>query len=408
MKNWITKKLGDCSIKFVDGDRSSRYPKRDEFVASGIPFLNAESINSGYVNLDKANFIAENKFSEIKKGRLEQNDLILTTRGNGVGKVAYFLNDKVETGLINAQLLIVRTFGDLNAKYLYYYFSSCFFQGNIKNFVSGAAQPQIPISSLKSIEISYPLPKAQQKIADILSNYDDLIENNRRRIQLLERSLHLLYKEWFVHLRFPSHEHSKIVDGIPEGWQTGTVADFYRTSSGGTPSRKRPEFFTGEINWVKTQELNEGFIFSSDEKITEEAVKCSSAKVFPEETVLVAMYGATIGQTAILGVPAATNQACCSIIPNHPNAHYIHAFLFFRENKQGLMNLSQGSAQNNISQEIIKTYPMVLPTEMLMSQFVDYSKPVFRQIKNLSLQNRQLKQARDLLLPKLMSGAIGV
>ena len=232
MKNWITKKLGDCSIKFVDGDRSSRYPKRDEFVASGIPFLNAESINSGYVNLSKANFIAENKFSEIKKGRLEQNDLILTTRGNGVGKVAYFSNDKVDTGLINAQLLIVRAFGDLNAKYLYYYFSSCFFQGNIKNFVSGAAQPQIPIASLKSIEISYPILKAQQKIADILSAYDDLIENNRRRIQLLERSLHLLYKEWFVYLRFPSHEHSKIVDGIPEGWERKPLGSFITLNYG--------------------------------------------------------------------------------------------------------------------------------------------------------------------------------
>jgi type I restriction enzyme S subunit len=278
----------------------------------------------------------------------------------------------------------------------------------LQQFTQGAAQDNLSQEKLLSIKFLVPEIPEQNKIADIISAYDDLIENNRRRIQLLERSLHLLYKEWFVHLRFPSHEHSKIVEGIPEGWQTGTVADFYKTSSGGTPSRKRPEFFTGEINWVKTQELNEGFIFSSDEKITEEAVKCSSTKIFPEETVLVAMYGATIGQTAILAVPAATNQACCGIIPNHPNAHYIHAFLFFRENKQGLMNLSQGSAQNNISQEIIKTYPMVLPTEMLMAQFVDYSKPVFRQIKNLSLQNRQLQQARDLLLPKLMSGAISV
>ncbi len=279
---------------------------------------------------------------------------------------------------------------------------------HLENFNGGASVPTLNRNVLDTLPVSAPDVETQSKIATTLSNYDDLIENNRRRIQLLERSLHLLYKEWFVHLRFPSHEHNKIIDGIPEGWQTGTVADFYKTSSGGTPSRKRPEFFTGEINWVKTQELNEGFIFSSDEKITEEAVKCSSAKVFPEETVLVAMYGATIGQTAILAVPAATNQACCGIIQNHPNAHYIHAFLFFRENKQGLTNLSQGSAQNNISQEIIKTYPMVLPTKMLMAQFVDYSKPVFRQIKNLSLQNRQLQQARDLLLPKLMSGAIGV
>jgi type I restriction enzyme S subunit len=153
---------------------------------------------------------------------------------------------------------------------------------HLENFNGGASVPTLNRNVLDTLPVSAPDVETQSKIATMLSNYDDLIENNRRRIRLLERSLHLLYKEWFVHLRFPSHEHSKIVDGIPEGWKTGTVADFYKTSSGGTPSRKRPEFFTGEINWVKTQELNEGFIFSSDEKITEEAVKCSSAKVFPE------------------------------------------------------------------------------------------------------------------------------
>jgi type I restriction enzyme S subunit len=375
----------------------------------------------GYKFINMGELFGHDRIGSIEMERVEMNDKELATmlieEGDllfarqslvlsGAGKCS-IVKEVDEPTTFESHLIRVRLKRELANPYFYhYYFKSP--KCPIRSIVTQGVQAGIRGNDLKQLKIHLPPIEIQNRIADIISAYDDLIENNRRRIQLLERSLHLLYKEWFVHLRFPSHEHSKIVEGIPEGWQTGTVADFYKTSSGGTPSRKRPEFFTGEINWVKTQELNEGFIFSSDEKITEEAVKCSSAKIFPEETVLVAMYGATIGQTAILAVPAATNQACCGIIPNHPNAHYIHAFLFFRENKQGLMNLSQGSAQNNISQEIIKTYPMVLPTEMLMAQFVDYSKPVFRQIKNLSLQNRQLQQARDLLLPKLMSGAISV
>lgn len=166
---------------------------------------------------------------------------------------------------------------------------------------------------------------------------------------------------------------------MPDGWEKGTVSDIYETTSGGTPSRKNPDFFTGEINWVKTQELQDGFMFETDEKITEDAISNSSAKLFPVNTVLVAMYGVTIGQTGIIANPAATNQACCALFPDAKQSYYIHIFLFLRENKNGLMNLSQGSVQKNINQETIK---------------------------NLQLQIIKLKMARDILLPRLMNGEI--
>ncbi len=100
---------------------------------------------------------------------------------------------------------------------------------------------------------------------------------------LLEEAARQLYREWFVRLRFPGHEHSRIIDGVPEGWDAGTIADFYDTYAGGTPSRKIPDFYTGEINWVKTQELNDNYIFETEEKITEEALARSSGKVVPRE-----------------------------------------------------------------------------------------------------------------------------
>ncbi|MDP3103579.1 MAG: restriction endonuclease subunit S [Candidatus Methanoperedens sp.] len=294
----------------------------------------------------------------------------------------------------------------LSTMFLYYSLRPVLSQ--FQNMSIGAATQYLTKSILDNFEIKLPTILEQRKIASILSAYDSIIENNRRRIHLLERSARLLYREWFVHLRFPGHEHVRIIDGVPEGWEKGTVSDFYKTKSGSTPSRKNPDFFTGEINWVKTQELQDGFIFETDEKITEDAVSNSSAKLFPVNTVLVAMYGATIGQTAILGNPAATNQACCAVFPDAKQTHYIHAYLFLRENKNGLINLSQGAAQKNISQEIIKNYQMTMPSKMIMTEFIESLEPVFVQIKNLQLQNSKLKNARDILLPRLMNGEITV
>jgi len=294
-----------------------------------------------------------------------------------------------------------------DARFVKYLFDS-YLQRSYKKFAQGAAQDNLSQGKLLSLKFPVPCIHEQRDIAVKLSAYDDLIENNRRRIQLLEESARLLYKEWFVRLRFPGHEHVKIIDGVPEGWEKGRISDFYNTASGGTPSRKKPEYYKGVISWVKTQELANGFIFETEEKINDEAINHSSAKLFPENTVLVAMYGATIGQTGILATPAATNQACCSLVPNSKSANFPHAFLFLRENKNGLVNLSQGAAQNNISQEIIKNYSMTMPEEELMIKFVEYVQPVFDHIRNLQLQIVRLKQARDLLLHRLMNGEIKV
>src|SRR6266853_3731202 len=203
------------------------------------------------------------------------------------------------------------------------------------------------------------------------------MENNRRRMTLFEDAARLLYREWFVRLRYPGHEHAPLANGIPEGWTKGIVGDFYDTASGGTPSRIKPEYFTGEIPWVKTQELPNGFITETQEQITEDGLNNSAAKLFPERTVMVALYGATVGELGILAMPAATNQACCALFPKDSRAQYIHAFLFLRENKEKLVSLSAGAAQNNISQQIIRAYAMVMPSKLLMDSFVETLNPVF-------------------------------
>jgi len=132
-----------------------------------------------------------------------------------------------------------------------------------------------------------------------------LIENNLRRIRILEEMARSLYREWFVNFRFPGHENVLRVESplgpIPQGWEVTTFGELYNTGSGGTPSRRHPEYFEGgSVNWVKSQELLDSFILSTEERITNQALQDSSAKLFPANTVLIALYGATIGKLAIL------------------------------------------------------------------------------------------------------------
>lgn len=338
---------------------------------------------------------------------LKSGDLVITRSGT-CGIAAVF--DSFSQPVLPGAFLLRFQFNNQADPYFYrYYFNSPQGRSNILSVARGAVQQNLNLTNVVSLQVPVPPIAKQQRIASFLSTYDDLIENNRRRMALLEESARLLYREWFVRLRFPGYEHTPIVDGVPQGWDRKLIADFFDTSSGGTPSRTNPAFYDGDINWVKTQELDDGFIFETMEKITETAVKKSSAKLFPANTVLVSIYGGTnIGRTGILVNPSTTNQACCALLPLDERAHYIFTALYFREQREKLISLSQGAAQTNISQQVVRTLPFTLPSRALMTTFVETLLPVFEQTKILQLQNQKLRTARDLLLPRLMSGELAV
>ena len=370
-----------------------------------LPYLANVNVRWGSFELDD---LREMRFEhhELNRFGLKNGDIVVC-EGGEPGRCAIWKEQKPNM-MFQKALHRIRPHECLSNEFLFYSLLYKGRTGRLAPLFTGATIKHLPREKLAKVEIEVPPLPVQHRIASILSAYDNLIENNRRRIQLLEQAARLLYKEWFVHLRFPGHEHAKIKDGVPEGWTEGVVADFYSTGSGGTPSRKNPDFYTGEIPWVKTQELTGCFIRSTDERITEEAVKRSSAKLFPVHTVLIAMYGATIGQTAVLSVPSTTNQACCAIIPKKSGTSYVHAYLFFCHHKTDLVGLGQGAAQNNISQQVIKSFNMVLPRKKLLVAFSDTVSPLFDQIEILQRNNINLVKARDILLPRLMNGEINV
>jgi type I restriction enzyme S subunit len=379
------------------------YDKKNR--GEALPYLANINVRWGEFDLEN---LREMRFEhdEMDRYGLKYGDIVMC-EGGEPGRCAIW-KESVPGMMIQKALHRIRPRDCLDHRFLFYSFLHKGKIGTFAPLCTGATIRHLPRQRLAKVEIEFPQLEVQRGIADILSAYDDLIENNRRRMALLEQSARHLYEEWFVRLRFPGHERSRVADGVPQGWERGSVSDFYETASGGTPSRTNPDFFTGEIPWVKTQELLNTFITDTDEKITEDALKKSAAKLFPERTVLVAMYGATIGQIGILATPATSNQACCAIIPRGIRGSYIYAFLFFLENKPKLVSLSMGAAQNNVNQQTIRSYPMVMPPRLLAERFYATLGPVFDQWLNLQHQTEKLRAARDLLLPRLMSGEIAV
>jgi type I restriction enzyme S subunit len=279
----------------------------------------------------------------------------------------------------------------------------------MQSFSRGTTQDNLSLDKLLTIDFSVPPIPLQRRIASILSAYDVLIQNNQRRIKILEEMARSLYREWFVHFRFPGHEKVKLVSStlgpMPAGWQVATFGEIYNTGSGGTPTRKRPDYFDGgRIEWVKSQELLDQFILSTEERITDQALLESSAKIFPRNTVLIALYGATIGKLGILSRDAATNQACCAVMPKHEPFGREFAFLTLLVNRDRVVGLRLGAAQQNISQVLLKNLQCLKPSGQIVKRFSEQAASFFDGILNLQLQTKNLRRTRDLLLPRLLSG----
>ncbi|PKF73189.1 restriction endonuclease subunit S [Pseudomonas fluvialis] len=293
-------------------------------------------------------------------------------------------------------------------KFLYYLLK----HADLNRYAGGAAQPLLTQSRLKPIEFLIPPLAVQSQIASILSVYDDLIENNTRRIEILEEMARRLYEEWFVQFRFPGHEGVEFKESefgfIPEGWDFLPLGDIYRTGSGGTPSRKNPDFYGSDYRWVKTKELQDCPVFDTEERISEEGLKKSSAKLFPRNTVLIAMYGATIGRLGVLQEESATNQACCAILPNSQGCGWGYAYLSLFSRRQALIDLRAGAAQQNISQDVIKKFRLLRASDEVHEQFEMAVTPFLTLCFALYRKNANLRAQRDLLLPKLISGEIDV
>ena len=295
-----------------------------------------------------------------------------------------------------------------DARFIKYLFDALL-QRKYKQFTQGAAQDNLSQAKLLSLKFPIPGISEQKQIADVLTAYDDLIENNRRRIQLLEQAARLLYKEWFVHLRFPGHEHTRIIDGVPDGWENKKIAEVCETIGGGTPSTKVSDYWGGDITWVVPSDItnnNSLILLKSERKITEKGLRESSAKMVPAETILMTSR-ASVGFFALVDHEVCTNQGFISIVPyNDRSRMYLLFNLLSRVNE--IRSNAKGTTYPEISKGRFREMDIIIPGKTLMNQFGEIAYDVIRQVRCLMRSNMNLTQARDLLLPKLMNGEVAV
>ena len=298
--------------------------------------------------------------------------------------------------------------------YLGQIIQSAVFKKWVKSVAGGAAQPNANAKLLGSFDVELPNLDIQRSIADILKFFDDLMGNNRRRIQILEQMARLLYREWFVHFRYPGHEDVEVVDSdlglIPEGWEVSRVGDALETVGGGTPSKLVEEYWTeGDVQWFTPTDLTRAastFVSDSSLRITELGLKKSSAKLFPTGSVMMTSR-ATIGAISIATTEAATNQGFITCVPSRRlPSNYIYFWL--HSNVDLFLSLAGGATFRELRKSTFRELQISVPDQQQMDRFEEHVGPMMALIKNLLRQNHVLVEARDLLLPRLVSGELDV
>lgn len=320
-------------------------------------------------------------------------------KGKGFGSTEYFIFRAKE--------------GISDPEFIYYLAKSdTITQPAIKSMVGASGRQRADKGVVEELEINLPPLPTQKKIASILSAYDDLIENNLKRIKLLEEAAQHLYKEWFVNFRFPGSETTPINQetGLPEGWEKVSMLEIMDISGGGTPSTRNKSYWEGgEILWFSPTDLSKNnslILTDSARKITGEGLKNSSAKLLPPMTILMSSR-ATIGLFGLINKPCSTNQGFINIIPKNDNFRYYILFnLMYR--KAEIEGHASGATFKELSKRSFKQLEINVPNDELASTFYKIISNFLKQVENLENQNNKLKEARELLLPRLMNRTIEV
>lgn len=351
------------------------------------------------------------KENEKKNSKIEIGDLLFARQSlvlEGAGKCSIVMEVSPLT-VFESHLIRVRLNSEISYPlFYYYYFRSPL--SPVKSIVSQCAQAGIRGSELQELYVSCPPLETQHRIASILSAYDDLIENNQKQIKLLEEAAQRLYKEWFVDLRFPGHENTPIVDGVPEGWRIGQADSFFEITIGKTPPRAEKQWFLDGMKgtpWLSISDMgNAGvFVFSTSESLTEDAINKHNMKVVPAGTVFVS-FKLTVGRVSIASTDMCTNEAIAHFHINDDTATaYTYCYLKNFE-YDTLGNTS--SISKAVNSKIIKAMPFVMPTTEIVLLFSEKVSPIIKAVYAKQSQIMKLKEARDRLLPKLMSGELEV
>ena len=325
------------------------------------------------------------KFEESEQERyeLKYGDLVIC-EGGEPGRCAIW-KEQIPNMKIQKALHRVRVHDCLDYRYLFYWFLLAGKTGELDQYFTGATIKHMPGQKLKEVVIDKPPLEIQHRIADILSAYDDLIENNQKQIKLLKEAAQRLYKEWFVDLHFPGHENTKIVDGVPEGWRRGLLKELISVNYG-KDHKKVPD--DGNIP-----------VYGSGGLMR----KCNKS-LFSGEAVLIPRKG-SLNNIMYVDETFWTVDTMFYATMKQPHTA---VFVYFFVKAFDMYSMNIGAAVPSMTTKILDAMDVVIPDKETLEKFDKYAKVYFNKIKTLQGQNEQLKTARDLLLPKLMSGEVEV
>jgi type I restriction enzyme S subunit len=412
MSEWKKVKLGDY-INVLSG---FAYKSKD-FSDSGIPVIKIKNVCPPYISLEDLSFVPNSIAFQNPRYILKKGDVLIAMTGSHINQIASVVGRVGRVRYDDITVLNQRVGKIVNKNddrssldYIYYFLSQYEVKVELAQKAGGAAnQANISPSDIKDLLFPCPPIEVQNKIATILSRYDSLIENYQKQIKLLEEAAQRLYKEWFVDLHFPGYENTKIVDGVPEGWEKKTAKDFFMMSIGKTPPRAEKEWFTTcstDVPWVSISDMKDVmFVNETNEHLTKDACEKFNVKIVPEGTILLS-FKLTVGRVSIADIPVCTNEAIAHFRKDGTNWRE-YTLLFLRDYHYDSLGNTSGISKA-VNSTIIKNMPFMMPSENVLNDFSYSVSPLFNNIKNLSSQIRLLIEARDRLLPKLMDGEIEV
>ena len=413
--NWKSVKLKDITSKIGSG--ATPRGGKNAYKKSGISLVRSLNVyNFKFEKKDLAYIDAE-QAERLSNVVLEENDILLNITGASVARCTIVPND-ILPARVNQHVSIIRVKKSIADPYFVLYaINSNYYKHRLLTLAQGGATREaLTKEMIENFEIQLPPLPVQQKIASILSTYDYLIENNNRRITILEEMAQKFYREWFVKFRFPGYEKDKIVESelglIPEGWEIYPANKLFEINIGKTPPRKQKEWFSKkllDIKWVSIKDMGKAgvFILDTNEKITQKGIEKFNIKIVPKNTVILS-FKLTVGKVAIVPEDMVTNEAIAHFNQNSqfkvPNS-YTYAYL--RNFKYQILG-NTSSIGNALNSKIIKSMLFLYPEKTILEKFDILMTPLFRSIFTMEKRNQNLQEQRDLLLPKLILGKINI
>ena len=401
MSEWKKVKLGEICGRVTSGG-TPKANVSSYYNPPTIPWLKTKEVNYCRIT-ETENYISEEGLKNSSAKIISPNSVIIAMYGQGdtAGRVAI---NKIP--LATNQACCNLTIDKSKADYEFIYYQLCTLYDKLVSLKAGAAQPNLNARIIKNLEIIMPSLPIQHRIANILSRYDSLIENYQKQIKLLDEAAQRLYKEWFVDLHFPGHENTKIVDGVPEGWEKKPVKTIIELQSG--YAFKSSAFMEdGTYKIVTIKNVKDG-AFDGDNvsKIASIPEKMPKHCILEDGDILLSLTG-NVGRVCIVnGKNYLLNQRVAKL----KSAYKAYTYCLFRSRDMFIEvnNLANGAAQQNVSPIRIGEMKILIPEKKWLDDFERTVSNYILGIITLQSQIRFLTEARDRLLPKLMSGEIAV